>query len=609
MRRIWPWLALLIQSRLVAAEELDHSLVVATPKAELDDGVMTAQGPVSVRFGKHSLEGEGLRFWPDSGRLWIQRGTWTFEEQSLRFEEAEFEVGSNVGTLLRAALQAGPQGVSIEAGQLIRQPNGELSASDVAILPCTCDTQLWSLRASEATIALNDEVSFQGGWIEICERKVLPIPRGKLPLTDRQSGVLIPEMAWGKDGPQISVPTFWTLGSHADVVVEPEVRWQRGARVITEGRVGLDSTGPLMINTSAGYDWIEESWRGHGSLNGGIARGRFEGAVDALWMSDSDLRIDYEDDYQLRAEPWIEQRAMLSLGAFRMESALASSDGLQRIVGGVISAPGRRLGEFALSHALRVDWFVTRQDDVLQTPRLRGQGYSAVARGGTVGPIRFEGKAQADAVAWQGAEPWAQIAGGGAIWMQTWGRAGPFTRLDEWGVVASWARPTDEALVLHPWDQRAPRWTLGPALQNRWITASGVPVSIHLSVPWTPDGWIPQGIMRMQQGAWMLRLQGQHEYQEVAVDRHDSDWRLGTGLVHADAMWQGRGWLASPPFGPADRMRVGWNGLVDIKNGIPLSQGPSFQLSSPCDCLDLEIQAIWTQDRVRPDISLQLELL
>ena len=250
-----------------------------------------------------------------------------------------------------------------------------------------------------------------------------------------------------------------------------------------------------------------------------------------------------------------------------------------------------------------------RDGEALLTPRLRGQGYSAMARGGTVGPIRYDGQVRADAVAWQGAQAWAQVAGGGAVWLQTWGRMGQSTRLDEWGVVGSLARPTDDVLVLHPWDERAPEWTFGPAVQNRWLTSSGVPISVQLRLPWTPDGWKPQGLMRVQQGAWNVRLQGENEYQELAFARQDSDWRLGMGLVHSDAMWQGRGWLITPSFGPDARMRLGWNGLVDLKNRTPLSQGPLFQLSSPCDCLDLGIQALWTQDRPRPDISLQLELL
>ena len=96
-----------------------------------------------------------------------------------------------------------------------------------------------------------------------------------------------------------------------------------------------------------------------------------------------------------------------------------------------------------------------------------------------------------------------------------------------------------------------------------------------------------QGLIRCSRGFGNVRLQGENEYQELAFARQDSDWRLGTGLVHSDAMWQGRGWLITPSFGPDARMRLGWNGLADLKNRTPLSQGPLFQLSSPCDCLDL----------------------
>ena len=167
-----------------------------------------------------------------------------------------------------AALASRFPGLAVEAGELIRQA-GQLLAADVAISPCTCDVQLWSLGHLRPLLWSTKRFLLKAdGWKYV--NGILPIPRGRLPLNERQSGLLIPGLAWGKDGPQLSLPMFWTLGDHADVVVEPEIRWERGARVITEGRIGLGPSGPLMVHASAGYDWIEDDWRGHGSLNGGL---------------------------------------------------------------------------------------------------------------------------------------------------------------------------------------------------------------------------------------------------------------------------------------------------------------------------------------------------
>ena len=102
---------------------------------------------------------------------------------------------------------------------------------------------------------------------------------------------------------------------------------------------------------------------------------------------------------------------------------------------------------------------------------------------------------------------------------------------------------------------------------------------------------------------------GTQETRELRVAWRDSVWGGGAGVVQSSGMLQGLGWVDSPPVGPSASLRLGWSGLVDLVAGQSLSQGPYLRYSSACDCLDLRVQASWTEDRTRPVIGMQLEIL
>ena len=54
---------------------------------------------------------------------------------------------------------------------------------------------------------------------------------------------------------------------------------------------------------------------------------------------------------------------------------------------------------------------------------------------------------------------------------------------------------------------------------------------------------------------------------------------------------------------------MGWTGLVDLEGLQNLSQGPSLRYASPCDCLDLQLGATWSNDREWPIIAIQVDAL
>jgi hypothetical protein len=325
-------------------------------------------------------------------------------------------------------------------------------------------------------------------------------------------------------------------------------------------------------------------------------------------MSDSDVRRDYEDDFLIRAEPWVEQRAFLGWGPARLETEQRMEDGIQRVLGAVLALPGARLGLVSMDSSSRLDLFSDRVDGELTQPIPRAEGNLGLATGRDLGLVRLEARASAEAVAWQDQDPWASVSAGGAAWLQTWGPGQRANRLDQWGVIAAASRSSAEHPILHPWDRPEPEWQFGPALRSRWVSSHGVPISLGLELPMTPGGLDPSGWLRLQQGSWSARLQGSTLLQEGHLSWQSTVWGLGAGMVHDADLWQTMGWLSSPPLGPSAALRLGWSGLVDLEEGAALSQGPNIGYRSPCDCLELRMSALWSQDRALPALGLQLDL-
>jgi hypothetical protein len=611
VNRALQWLGLICLPSLVRAAEITTAAAtevrIRADRAALDDGWIEAEGPVVIDMGDQHLEGEGLRYHAATGLLQIRQGEWTRGDRILRFEEAELILADETGRLLRAGLMA--DGLWIEGEEFELQKDGRVQGRDVELSTCTCDTKLWSVEAGEVDLQMGAEVRFERGRLQICERSVLPIPRGRVPLASRSSGLLIPELTWGEEGARIRAPIFWTMGPYADLLVEPELRSQRGAIMNAEGRLGGGAGAAMVMGGSAGWDALEDQWRGHWRGRGSLSRGRVESSMDYLWWSDPDFRKDFEDDYLLRAEPWTDQRAHVSWGPLRLETSGTAEDGQQRLLGGALDSPGHRLGVLSVDTRTRVDIFASQQDGLLTEPRTRAESRMRASAGGTRGPVQAAGHVEAAGVAWQDSDPWAEASAGGALWVQTWGAGPGRTRLDQWGFSGSVGANTAGYEPQIDWDLTAPAWTVGPSLRSRWITTDGVPMSLGLDLPWSPNGLDPVGHLRLQNGAWSAFLVGSQETRELRLAWRDSVWGGGAGVVQSSEILQGLGWVDSPPVGPSASLRLGWSGLVDLRVGQSLSQGPYLRYSSACDCLDLRIQASWTEDRTRPIIGMQLELL
>ncbi len=143
----------------------------------------------------------------------------------IRFEGAEFEIGSNNARGAASVLE-------------INQ-DGRIQLAEVGYTTCPPESNDWIIEAGEIELdtgigvgtARNVRLRFQGVTI-------LYTPYLSFPITDaRKSGILTPEIgSTGRSGNELSIPYYWNIAENYDATITPRLLTDRGLQVGTEFR-------------------------------------------------------------------------------------------------------------------------------------------------------------------------------------------------------------------------------------------------------------------------------------------------------------------------------------------------------------------------------------
>ncbi len=602
------WLA--VSARARAGPEAP--VVVTADRVALDDGVATGDGHVALTLSGRAVRAQRFRLEVASGVLILEDGSWDRVEGVVHFARARVDLGDATGVLVEARQLAADGAWRVSAGRLTWSADGAHLAAERATLSlCSCEDAPWSLEAREVAVEVDAVATFRAGWVRICGARVLPVPIGAVALADRRTGLLAPEIGWGRDGFVVGAPVMLRLGDSADVVLAPEWRQARGFRAKAEGRYALAPGEGGTVRAAAGADAIEDRWRGQIGVDHGWTPGLGRTALRGDWVSDTGVFTDFGEDLLARTAPWAELQGVAGWGPARVEVDRFTGDGAlpQRPVGVALTGWGRRLGPVTWGGGARVDT-VGVADGLGPTPdaRSRWSGEVGAAGGEWVGPVRVEASAAARGRQWSDADAWASIRAPGRPVLGLWGDVGPLRHVAEVGVAADVGHVTaaHRARLL---DERAPRpWGIGPVLRSDWIAAGGLPLSLRVAAPWTPGGLRPSGAARLRRGPWQAGAQGGGSLQRAAVTRDDGVWRAGLGAVRSDDLLWARGELAAQLPGPLSTLRPGYRGQADLLAGQLVSHGPSLGFRSRCDCFALDAAATWSVDRRVPDLGVQVAL-
>jgi hypothetical protein len=362
--------------------------------------------------------------------------------------------------------------------------------------------------------------------------------------------------------------------------------------------------------------------------------------VRGQWVSDTDVLADYADNYLARSSPWTEVLGTVGVGPLRVETdtfqhwetydVQIDSDetkeytqplpALQRPLGAVLSFSGIPIGgPVAASVLARSDVFVDGFgiDQLVGSARARFEGDAELTAGQEVGAFRFAGAVRGRAVDYQSddpldpldeSDPWTTGTAAASAVVSTWGDHGALRHLLDLGIAGSLGATGGEPVEWVPADEPPPDTVLGPVVDSAWLSAGGVPLRVHVALPWVEGVMEPNGTLRLALGPWHSTITADRHLQEGNVGRGDAVGRFDVGLARTDELLQARGtFVRSVPA--LSWLHVGYGGLYDLDGEELLWHGPTLRYVSPCRCLTAGASAVWSIDQTVPQLRFQLELL
>jgi LPS-assembly protein len=147
-----------------------------------------------------------------------------------------------------AVRSVGSTTMSMTAGHLKRDDKGDWVVEQLSITPCECDFDKpsWHIGTSKTTVDMQaDRASMLFPTIYVHDVPVFWFPWLSMPLSDRQSGLLVPvPTVTALSGFGVQVPVYLTLGRSADLTLTPSYyagNWAStygiaGPRLLTEFR-------------------------------------------------------------------------------------------------------------------------------------------------------------------------------------------------------------------------------------------------------------------------------------------------------------------------------------------------------------------------------------
>ena len=637
--RLWPLWSLALVAQARAQESADVSLPPDGISIEADQ-VICSSGDVvgvgDVRLSSEAWQMEAARFrWEQyPSRLELEQGTLSSETCTLSFGSLQMEDGE---LRLSSLTWHGRGPLSLRAANGVFSA-GEWMFTDVEGSICQCAGRpLWGVSARSFSLVPEESVSWRRGWLRVADLPVLPMPWGRLPLRDRQSGLLAPRLGWTQDGPEAGVPVYWAPAPSLDVTVTPLYRQERGWRADGELRYALPG-GDGQVDLVAGQDILADRWRGAAAWRHGWAPGVWRTAVDSRLVSDDDYLDDFGGDYLGRQLGFQETRALLGWGPLWVDHDGFQAPGqavTQRIIAATLSSPA--VGAGAISGWGRLETGLEAEGESLaaQSQRVMRLAAGAGLRGaGQLGVLSLEGDL---GVVGQGSQPLLRSEESGQfaaaplgslrLSMPLWRDYGLVRHLLRMSWGGGYTPPPASGGYGLAGEAWRPEWWTGPRLESLLLSACGVPAHLVADLPFSAGGLEPSLTAWWDHGPWWLAFSSSHQVDTSQQEDSAMDFAptlvastlgysgerltLETRLVHVDdaleqtqAALRGR-WeflLAGDRWTPGYRLRV------DLQTSQVLEHGPELAFRSRCGCLWVRGQAIWAEDRAWPDLVLQVDV-
>ena len=464
--------------------------------------------------------------------------------------------------------------------------SGVLEAGNVRWSPCTCEREPWGISAERGEGDLAGELNLSGVWLEVCDRKVLPLPGGDWAMAKREPHPMMPTLGFDPQGGRFGAPTWFPIGASSSAELAPQIRWN--------GPPGLDArvtSASLRVDS----EWLfeDQGSRGQTKVTGSNRTPAVNWGIDAGWVSDSRYRPEYGNtffDRQLLAES---NRVHFSSGPGRIEySAPLEAQG-PRTVAGVLSFPAETIVSGSLASRMRAEHTSTDGDVVesigVSATYTKGFETDLFRMAGEVGGLQT-------------------LDSTGAVW-------GEYGTLVNVGVL-HWSEVFHARLISVSGVASELRYTrrsgdvtrqnfAGPFHETRVVNSNGVPLRTRLSAPIGPDGWDPEGEVGVQTDFLHGLVRASLREQAATIGGANDAVHTNIGVIrdkHLTAAYGGGG------VSFRSLWHLSWSGAVDLAAVGWVRHGPSLRWGPHCDCVSATASVEWARDLDWPTAFVRVDL-
>ena len=380
---------------ILRADELDHDPAL---------GVARAQGHV-VFVGARSWVGVA-----DRVSIALAQQTGTFYGATF-FQKTHVTPAQLAAAATPDALRlVGDNALTLRADVVRRMSPTTFEAQSLYLTPCDCKgpagtSPPWSVRAKRGVITLGQSARLTWAMLYVKSVPVLPLPLVLLPLSNRQTGFLLPRPNYSAlNGFQLEEPFFWAISRSVDATFTPgyffgETHGNSRDPSANYGMRGIHLGAELRYVPSAGthgalelgavYDLKPDGARAHRGLRGGLgyhhaqALGAgFGDRVDLSLVTDQRYFRDITADVIAAQQGYLRSDARIDHASANTSASLAGS--YYQALSGTPSAPAPTLQPLFGPHDVNRDTF--QRLPALQLASLEQP----------LGPLRW--RAQVDAV-------------------------------------------------------------------------------------------------------------------------------------------------------------------------------------------------------------------
>ncbi len=210
-----------------------------------DEEIYEADGAVVVRQGTMRLTSDHATIRMLPGTLTaIGHVTLSDPRSDTRSERLELNINTEAGVITNGEVYIKPSNTFVTGRLMQRFSEDHYRAKDGSFTNCDAqegEVPAWRFTFEDLDLTAGDSLAIKRAWLCVNDMPLIPIPALTYPLTNRSSGLLIPNVAYdNRFGMHYQQTLFWAITPSQDLSVSPSYYSDLGYGSDVEYRYVLD---------------------------------------------------------------------------------------------------------------------------------------------------------------------------------------------------------------------------------------------------------------------------------------------------------------------------------------------------------------------------------